>query len=330
MAQQTGRNSLPGQPNGAGNNHLSSMTPNGMPPSTRAASHPTMMAGAVSNGNQTAGSQVGTRGAGNVPQASMQSYLQNQQRISSQNGQERIVHEVARLQEQQRVQQQRQQQGQSNLGNLSSGSYNNNANIPIQHNSSMMASVQAANGKLSPAANGNPTQLRSSASPGLGANVQLQQASSGVNPVLNQISNHYKAMNPNATPEQIKQMATQHLSQQLRNYQANNLNLNLNLNLNMPINSNMQLSPQQQMAFNAGPSGMNPQLYQYIRSQQASQQGSRNSTAGGGSSSPTGEINGVRPGSQGSAGTMQNRSGSIPNGASQSPRPPQAQMAGSS
>ena len=289
--------------------------------------HPAMMTGAVSSGAQAPGGQIGVRGGGNVPQASMQSYLQGQQRLSAQSSQDRVVIEAARVQEQQRVQQRQQQTQNIPLSTLTSAAFNNNINLPLQHNAAMMASLQTTNSKLSPAANGNQTQPRSSSSPGAGSNIQLQQTPSSINPVLNQISNHYKTIHPTASPEQIKQMATNHLSQQLRNMQqqqqANNSSV--------AMNNNIQLSPQQQMAFNAGPNIMNPQIYaQYLRSQQASQQATRNGSTGGGSSSPNGEVNGMRPSSQGSVGAMQNRSGSMTNGASQSPRPPQAQMTGPS
>ena len=331
VVPQAGRTGLPTQPNSTANNHLSSLPPNLMPPGSRSISHQAMAAGAIPNGTQGPGGQLGLRGAGNVPQASMQAYIQAQQRLPAQTSQERIVFEAARLQEQQRMmQQQRQQQSQGNgLNGLPSAPFNGNMNIPLPHTGAMLASLQAANGKLSPAANGNPSQSHS-ASPGIGQNMQSQQTPSVVNPVLNQISSQLRQRHPTATPEQIKQMATSQLSQSLRNYQHANSN-------SVSMNGGLQLSPQQQMAFNASANAglTSTQMYaQYMRSQQASQQANRNglpsgSGGGGGSSSPlNGDANGMRPGSQGSVGNMQGRSGSIPNGASQSPRPPQAQMAG--
>lgn len=320
---------MPSQSNGLGNNPLASLPPNVMPPGSRSMPHPAATASSAPNGAQGTSNQLGSRGAGNVPQASMQSFLQGQQQLP-QNMQDRIIAEANRLSEQQRMMQQRQQQGRSStLVGMTTTPFNGNMNVSLQPNTALLANLQAANGKLSPAASGNPGQSRSSASPGIAGNMQPQQASSGVNPVLNQISTLLKATHPTASPEQIKQMATAHLSQQLRNYQQASSNNSL------ALNNNMQLSPQQQMAFTANANMMNQQPHaQYMRSQQASQQGIRNgiATAGGGSgSSPNSEANGMRPGSQGSMGTtIHGRSGSMANGASQSPHPPQAQIAGSS
>ena len=299
-----------------------------MPPGSRAMSQQAMAIAAASNGTQPSAGQIGIRGANNIPQSSIQAYAQGQQRMPAQSSQDRIVLEVARLQEQQRImQQQRQQQGQGNGPNGLSAPYAGNINIPLQPNAAMLANLQTAAGKPSPSPNGNPSQLRSSTSPGIASNMQAQQAPGGVNPVLNQIQNQLKIKHPTLSSEQIKQMATTHLAQQLRTLHTNNNH--------MMMNNGIQMSPPQQMAFNANANAMNPQLYaQYMRSQQASQQAARNAAigagGGGGSSSPNGEANGMRPGSQGSIGNMRGRSGSIPNGASQSPRPPQAQMASSS
>ena len=267
--------------------------------------------------------QTSLRGVGNVPQAAMQSYLQGQQRLPSQNGQDRIVLEAARLQEQQRImQQQRQQQGQVNngIGNPPSSSYNGNFHIPIQSSSAMGSNLQSANGKMNAASNGTLTQPRTSTSPGIAENLQSQQTASGVYPVLSQIQNQLKAMHPQASPEQIRQMATVNLSQQLRNYQQ------VNNNNGIAMNPNMQLSPQQQMAFNANANVMNSQIYASYLPGLRSQQANRNGAAGGANGSPNGDANAIRPSSQGSVGAVQGRSGSMPSG---SPRPPQAQLAGS-
>ena len=144
---------------------------------------------------------------------------------------------------------------------------------------------------------------------------QAHQLSNGMVPLLNQITNHLKATNPNASHEQIKQMATMQLNNHLRNQ-------NSQAAANLGVNGGMAMLPgQHALGFSSGQ--INPQVYaQMMRNQQASQQ-SRNTN---------GDVNGARPSSQGSVQAKRNSNGSsvgAPN-ASQSPRPPQAQLAGQS
>ena len=275
-----------------------------------------MINGIVSNGSPASNSPLGVRGTGPVavPQAQMQSYIQGQQRLVSQNGQDhaRVIAEASKLSEQQRFMQQRQYQSQANgLNGTASSTLASNINIPVQSNAAVLANLQPGNnGKLSPAATNGSSQARSSLSPRPANAVHAQQLSGGMVPLLNQFTSQLKAMHPGASNEQIRALATANLSQHLRsqNQQVNNT---------MVMNGNIQLSPQHQNALAYASNALNPQLYsQFMRSQQASQ--SRN----GGSGVETG--GGGRPESRG--GNQQTKSGSLPNGSSQSPRPPQAQM----
>jgi hypothetical protein len=248
---------------------------------------------------------VNIRATAPVPQAQMQAYMQNQHRLPSQTGQDsaRIMMEASRVSEQQRMMQQQRQ--------FQTNGLNGSPSLPLQPNAAMLANIQAANGKLSPAANGVTNQSRSSSSPSTNGTMPSQQLSSGMIPVLNQISQHLKALHPNASAEQIKQMATANLNQQLRTQQANSLAVSGN-------------NIQQQMGFTPNATvNMNPVLYaQYMRSQQASQQNRNNS---GRASSPNNN-EASRPDSRGSAIQKQNN---VVAGSSQSPRPPpQPQLAG--
>ena len=269
------------------------------------------VSGTVPNTSQPQSGHLGVRASGAVPQAQMQSYLPQQQRLSSQGGNDnaRVILEASRLSEEQRLMQQRRQyQAQTGgLNGVTAPHQTTGMSVPVAVNAAYIANLQAGNGKLNGAVNGTPGQQRSS--PG-NANVpQGQQLSSGMIPVLSQLTSHFKQMHPGASPEQIKQMATASLNQHLRarNQQAGN---------NAAVNGNMQLSPQSALAFNA--SLFNNQLYaQQMRSQPASQQ---SRTTGG-------DVQSNRPESRGD--TPQAKA-SNPPGSSQSPHMPQAQTAGSS
>ena len=277
-----------------------------------------IMNGIVSNGSPAASNtSLANRIAGvaAVPQAQMQSYMQGQQRLS-QNGQDhaRVISEASRLSEQQRFMQQRQYQSQIGGPNGTSPSaLASNMSIPVQPNAAILAGLQSGvSGKISPAATNGTGQASSSSSPSLANAVQAQQLSSGMVPLLNQITSQLKAMHPQASNEQIKAMATanlhQHLHLRSQNQQASN---------NIAMNGNVQLSPQQQTALAYSANALNPQLYsQFLRSQQFSQ--SRNS-------GNVGDTGGPRPDSRGAS--SQNKNDSLPSASSQSPRPPQAQMA---
>jgi hypothetical protein len=262
----------------------------------------------------------------------MQSFMQGQHPgMATQNGQEanRVMTEAMRLQEQQRMMQ-RQVRGQPN-GHNPMASLPNGLGMShqqMQQNAGMLGNMQHA-AKMNPMNGMTPGQQRSSASAAMANASPAQQLSSGVVPLFSQISNHLRQIHPTASPEQIKQMATQNLNQHYQNQNAqvaNGMNPN-NGHRGMPG------FPQQGMNFPA--TGMNPQMYaQFLRSQQASQQ----TRLGGGTSAGTNSSGGSndanpnassRPGSRGTPGS-QPRSSVAPKAASSSPPPPQAQMAGSS
>lgn len=313
---QPARNGLPSNAN-ATNSHLASALPNNaMQPGSRPPQPgQATMGGLLPNGVQAPNGQLNLRGAGAIPSAQMQAYLQGHQRLPSQAGQDnaRIIMEASRLSEQQRLMQQRQYQTLPNGANgLNPGHHSGSMNMQHQPNAAMLANLAASSGKLSPSANGNPGLPRASNSPATGNAAQAQQLSGGMVPVLNQITSQLKTMHPGATNEQIKQMATANLNQHLRSQ-------NQQVGSSMAVNGNLPLSLQQQQALAYNAQMMNPQLYaQFMRSQQASQQ-SRNIN---------GDSSGSRPDSRGTQ--SQQKGGPTTNGSSQSPRPPQAQMAGSS
>lgn len=329
------RSGLPGYP--ASNAQLASLPPNTLPPGSRPISQgQVIMNGLLPAGTQQGpNGQVNLRGNGIVPQAQMQSYLQGQQRLPSQVGPDnaRIIMEASRLSEQQRLMQQRQYQAQGQPNGINGlSSSHNSGNLGLQQqqaNVTHVANLQAASGKPSPSANGNSSYSRSSTSPSVSATTQTQHLSGGMVPILNQITNQIKAMNPQATNEQVKQMATASLNQHLRSQNQMPAAHNMGLNGSM-----QQLSPQQQqqaLAYNANIMNpqMNSQMYaQYMRSQQASQQ-TRN-MGGDGRPESRGTPTHVKSGSNGggSSGNGNGNGNGNSNGTSQSPRPPQAQMAG--
>lgn len=123
----------------------------------------------------------------------------------------RVFHEATRVQaEQQRfLQQQRQQQHPQMNGQLSPNLTNTNLMPP--NPSSAHPNFQRRSG--SPSANGAPTPNGSSTSPRMTNPSQPQALSSGMMPTINQMMSQARARNPNATPEQISQMATDRLKQ---------------------------------------------------------------------------------------------------------------------
>ena len=323
------RNGRPPSMGGGPPPHLSSLPPNALPPGQRplSSSQP-MMNGMLSSTGQMPNGYMGGRGPSSVQQAQMQALMQGQARVPSQGGQDtaRMIMEASRLNEQQRLQAQRQLAAASGFNPPSS---QNMANIglPMQPSAAMMASAQAASGKLSPANGVGTPQPRPSSSPRSNNGAHAGSLSSGTVPVLNQIANQLRSMHPHASPDQIKQMATSHLSQSLRSSNpppsmmgggggtANGMGA-------AGTNGMPQLSPQAQPAALAaaaaaayGSPGMNSQLYaQYMRSQQASQQ----SRLGDGS-----DRGSLRPESRGATPAHGSRT-------SQSPHIPHAQMTGSS
>jgi chromatin modification-related protein VID21 len=288
--------------------------PNGVPQGRPGSAQAFMNGGPFNNNLNNAQMRPG---AVNVPQAQMQPYIQTQQRMAQQQQQQqqqpatadsvRVIMEATRLQEEQRRLAQSQYNAQA--GNMNG--HMPQANLAAQ-NAAMMANLQRANGKPSPAGG---------ASPGL---AHAQQLSSGMVPVLNQIAQALRQQFPNLSMEQINSMATVQLNKTLRSHNA------LQMQAGGPANG-MQMSPQQQHAMAAyGGQGLNPQLNpqmyaQYMRSQQSQQQ-RQNPSMGNGM-----EMSSPRPNSRGDM--MPNTNGVMNGGTprpsqSQSPRPPQAQMTG--
>ena len=266
--------------------------------------------GMLPNGVQPSNGQTNTRGGG-IPQAPMQSQLHGQQRMPHDM---RVILEANRVQqEQQYLAAQRQQRypGSSGINGTSSSPQPAGVNTP-QTTAAMLANLQATNGKLSPAPNGIPVHPRTSASPRLVNAVQAQQLSNGVTPMVNQITNQMKARHPNASPEHIRQLATEHLNQQLHS-QNSQAAMQAAAGRGLGLNGSGT-----QQGMNFGNTMLNPQMYaQSMHFQQQTQQNHNRA----------GSMNGIRPPSRDNASQMRN--GGVQGGTSHSPRPPQAQMAGS-
>ena len=313
MAQQI-RNAVPGPTTGTSPHLASSLPANGVPSGHGPNRSIPPVNGMLPSGAPNVNGQGGMR-SGNIPQAPMQSHAQGQQRMPHEM---RMMMEASRVQAEQvqYLQAQRQQRYQSaNGANGHSSSPQSTAmNNTAQSSAAMLASLQAANGKLSPTANGVSGPQRLSSSPQLANAVQARQLSSGVVPLVSQIATQLKAVHPNASDEQLRQMAADRMTQQLRS-QNSQAAMHAAAGNNLPTNGMSTQLPQPGMGF--GNTMLNPQLYaQYMHSQQSSQQ-NRGGVNG---------INGVRPSSR--SNTPQMRNGGSQAGTGQSPRPPQAQMAG--
>lgn len=277
-----------------------------------------------------------------IPQAHMQSSLPGQLRNPQPITPEmRMLMENNRIQQEQRrfVQQQQQhgqlhvqgQQAHNPAGNSSSPVVNMKplgGQAPVPSNPAMLAALQAAsnvNGMVKPATNNMGVTGGPSSSPHMGQvplihTSQPQSLSNGMIPAINSITHQIKARNPNASPEQIKKMTNDQLTAQYQHRISQTAAMNAaaglahtGQTLGIPNGSNGLANQQQQ------------QLYaQMIRAQQASQ-------SKGGIPIP----NGIRPPSR--SATPQTQRGP-PNmnmnvqatapGQNQSPRPPQAQVAG--
>ena len=298
--------------------------PNGAPPTTHGMTNHAIMS--LPNGTPGTNNPVNLRGAGPVSQAQMQAYMQPQQRLPSQHGQEsaRIIMEASRLSEQQRMMQQQRQFQATGL--------NGNLNMPL-HNPAAFAGFQATNGKLSPSVNGNSTQNHLSTSPVASANNVTSQPT--MVPMLKQAQDYFKRAHPNATPEQINHLVTKSLMERSQQPQTNGMAANPNGSGNMIthlLSSPLTLPQTQppQLAISSRPD-MSAQLYTQMMRTQAAQQLGRNGplAINPRSSSPNVESN--RPNS--SSSTLQKASGVASGvGSSTSPRPThtQAQVLGAS
>ena len=331
---QPARVPIPGSTNGSSPNIHSSLSggQNSVGPGNQVRQIPPMPR--VLNGSQPNGASP--TNAQNVPHAPMQGHTLQQQRLPPQMSSEklRIYHEVNRVQaEQQRyLQQQRQQQHPLPNGQPGNSLSPNTGhlNLMSQNNPALLGSLHGRSG--SPSINGLSAPTGSSSSPQMTNHSQPQRLSSGVVPAVNQIQNTLKNRNPQASPEQIIKMTTEHLDHYRVNHPtvaaaaamqaaagpnmtaiSNNSPLNI---LTPPLQQHHQ--PQQPMLNGVNGSPMLPQQYAQLRRNQQSQQSRSSSSMAMG-----------RAGSR-AATPQTHRSGSAQGGPppSQSPRPSQVQMAG--
>ncbi|KAA6416315.1 MAG: hypothetical protein FRX48_01035 [Lasallia pustulata] len=338
-AIQQGRHGTPGTANGA-SPLVNPSLPNGhVHPGHPSQARPAPPLQGPSNGSQANGNLLGNpqMGIKGIPQAQMQAHMQGQQRLPPQMGSEnmRVYMEANRVQaEQQRYLQQQQQQQQQQRqqhppqANSQGGTSSSlgGMNHLAQNSSAVLANLQATGGIGSPSINGVQNPAGSSASPRM---TQPQPLSSGVVPAINAISNQIKARHPQASLEQVTKMATETLNAYRMSQAQAAAAMQAAAGGNVTAGTNnthmsLQLPQQQQQGMMNGANG-NPiqsaQMYdQLIRTQQLSQQ----SRSGG---SLAGGVNGGRPPSR-SATPQTHRSGSVQAGSGRSPRPPQAQMAG--
>ncbi|KAI9848746.1 MAG: chromatin modification- protein VID21 [Sclerophora amabilis] len=275
-------------------------------------------------------SQISMKG---MPQAQMQAGMGQQRPSQPMSNDMRLWMESNRIQqEQRRFLQQQQQHGQPHFPSQQQQQHNGQAGpssspnlssmgtvggqMNMQNNPALMAAIQSnPNGASTPSNNLDPNTAPSS-SPHLAhgrpsQNNQPQPLSNGMIPTINSISHQIKTRHPAASPEQISRMA----SEQLTQYQHRMSQAAMSAAAGAGSNQHAQIG-----MMNGSSGGVaNPQLYaQMMRSHQASQ--SRGASAG---------PNGLRPPSR-SATPHNQRSGSVQTaqGPNQSPRPPQAQMAG--
>ena len=325
---QSGRSALPGTMNSnsshLGSNIPSTSLPGGLANQARAIPPiQGIMNGGAPNVGHSPNSQIGAR-AGAVPQAPMQSFPQGQPRLPVQmtgNDSLRIFQEANRLQaeQQQYLQQQRQQRyPQSNGPNgLSTSPHIGSLNGQNQGNAALLGGLQNGNGNSSPSINGIAGTSRPAAPSGTSHSHQL---SNGSIPLVNQISDTLRYRNPQASPEQIKQLTSNtlnRLQQQAQSIGAIGTANMVAANNNSNNNVNLTGAAHQPSATNYTSGMLNPQMYaQYMHSQQATQQ-DRNFARG---------VNSARPPSRDA--TPQMRHGSVQGGKSPSPRLPQAQVAG--
>ncbi|KAL8985952.1 MAG: hypothetical protein Q9205_000462 [Flavoplaca limonia] len=277
-----------------------------------------------------------------IPQAPMQpAALPGSARLPPQMGSEniRIFQEANRVQaEQQRflLLQRQQQQQHSHMNGQTSPNVSNSNFLPSGGQSGH-AAFQGRS--ASPTVNGQATANGASSSPRLTNPSQPQALSSGMMPTINQIVSHLQARNPNATQEQIGQMATDRLKQYTSHSHAhaamqaaagagassstNGMNSGgmSNTSVNSSLMGNLAAMSHQQPAtaiMNGSPAVSTQQYAHMIRNQQQHQ---RNR----GSGTP---FSGQRPSSR--SGTPQmHRTPSAQGGhPSPSPVPSQAQVVG--
>ncbi|KAL8701287.1 MAG: hypothetical protein Q9201_004987 [Fulgogasparrea decipioides] len=266
------------------------------------------------------GSQQGIPHAPMQPAASMPGPT----RITPQMGSEnmRVLQEANRLQaEQQRFlqqQQQRQQQQQQHPQTNGQASPNINGTSFMPPNpSSNHTNLHGRSG--SPSINGALTPNGSSSSPRMSDPSQPQALSSGMMPTINQIMSQLRAHNPNATQEQISQMATDRLKVYSKAQAAAGGSAGLNARTGNGV-SNLPASSQQlpsTAVMNGASLGRTQQYAQMMHNQQ--QQQNRNSGA---------PFSGQRPSSRGATPQIHRTPSAQGGHPSPSPVPSQVQVGG--
>ena len=261
-----------------------------------------------------------------LPHAPMQPLMQIPQRVPAPMAADnRVFQEVHRVQDQQQryiaAQNQHQHpQSGNQMGNSTSPNMNRVNAVP-HHNTSLFGGIQGRSG--SPSVNGGAVPSGSSTSPRMANPNQPQPLSNGTVPVINQIQNQVKRTHPDASLEQINAMTTDHLTHYRISHPTQAQAAAIHAAAGTPNaaaiahNGNLSgakgASQAQQQATMNGRAVMNSQEYaQMMRSQQSSQQNRGSSI-----------LNHARTMSR--SATPQTHPGHAP---SQSPRPPQAQMAG--
>lgn len=307
--QQPGRNGMPGAINGASPRLASSLPYGAVPGQSRPPLPQGMMNGVHPNNGQL---PQGPVRSGNVPQAQMQSYLQGQQMIPPPDNNMRVIMEASRVQEQQQrlLTQQRQQQyppgGPNGVSSSHPASLNTNPQTSL---AGLATTFQATAGKLGSNVNGPAGPSRPSLSSGLAHGVQAQQLSGGLTPAVNHISAELKSRHPQASAEDLQAMTGELLRAQMN---AQTARAATQAAAGNALATNGVTPSQSHGVTYNNSSAMNPQMYAQMLRVHHQRPGT------GGS-----DINGARPGSR----EMRNPTPSS-GGAGQSPRPPQAQMAG--
>jgi hypothetical protein len=296
--QQPGRNGVPGAINGASPRLASSLPYSAVPGQSRPPLPQGMMNGVHPNNGQL---PPGPGRGGNVPQAQMQSYLQGQQMIPPPDSNMRVIMEASRVQEQQRLLTQQRQQ-QYPPGGLSGASSSHLASL----NTNPQTTFQATAGKLGSNVNGPAGPSRPSLSSGLAHGVQAQQLSGGLTPAVNHISAELKSRHPQASAEDLQAMTGEVLRAQINAQTARAATQAA------AGNATSGAAPSQSHGVSYNAPAMNPQVYAQMLRVHHQRPGT------GGS-----DINGARPGSRETRNPPPSSGG-----AGQSPRPPQAQMAG--
>ncbi|KAH9860452.1 hypothetical protein J1614_011783 [Plenodomus biglobosus] len=207
------------------------------------------------NGNM-GGMAMGTPG---VPQAQMQSNMQNAQRMGPPDPQMRMAMQRGHLQNanQQQHQFQLQQQQINMASSLAQG-----MGINSMPNANMMAPVPnpGFNGNMNANMNGNMNtsmngMANNAGSPRRNGNASMQQTpvrplSSGHMPQLLQYQNQVKAQHPDWTPDQVHKVATDHLSRFLAKQRTQAMNAAAGSSgINPSVqNGNHAYMPQQQQS----------------------------------------------------------------------------------